>query len=133
MAAEIRTFVRTVGPALFPNYRTLRMHIRRLELSETAEALEFARRYFTSPSIREHSKVDSIPGIDIDELARSIQGAVLCPRRRCFSAEICEPSNFTQFRELFDSSRLAGMGKRLAVAFMQVTIWSLYTCLQSCH
>ena len=122
IAAEIRTFVRTVGPALFPDYRTLRMQVRRLGLRETEEALEFASLYFTSQSISRHSKIASFPDIDIDELARCMQGAIMCPRKRCFSAETCEPSNFSKFQDLFHSHRQPGAGKRLAAAFIQVVL-----------
>ena len=121
MAAEIRTFVRTLGPAIFADhYRKLRAPLRQLGLSETEEALEFARQYFMPNAIMQYSELVSFSKLGIEELSRCAKSAVVCSQRKhCFSEAMCEPSNFSQFGNIWRSKHQTGIGKRLAVAFIQ--------------
>ena len=117
MAAEIRTYVRTLGPFLhLHNYRRLRSEVRRLGLRETDEALEFVRRYFTVDALSRAALPDHI---DLRELSLCAQGAVLCERKLCFSAEIPTPTGFSREKHPWFGYHLAGVGKRLATAFAQ--------------
>ena len=118
-AAEIRTFVRTLGRAIYAGcYLKLREHFKHFGLMETEEALEFARQYFTPASIRKFSEYPSLIKLDVEELSRCAKGAILCARKRCFLAESCSPLN-SQFESIWDSRRQAGIGRRVAVAFIQ--------------
>ena len=116
MAAEIRTYVRTLGPFLLYDYRRLRAEVRLLGMRETDEALEFVRRFFTVEVL---SKVGLPSHINIDELSRSTQGAVLCARKLCFSSDIWTPPDFDKTRYPWFGYHLAGVGERLALAYAQ--------------
>ena len=116
MAVEIRTYVRTLGPFLLYDYRRLRAEVRLLGMRETDEALEFVRRFFTVEVL---SKVGLPSHINIDELSRSTQGAVLCARKLCFSSDIWTPPDFDKTRYPWFGYHLAGVGKRLALAYAQ--------------
>lgn len=74
MAAEIRTYVRTLGPFLLYDYRRLRAEVRLLGMRETDEALEFVRRFFTVEVL---SKVGLPSHINIDEHNQHNRGRAL--------------------------------------------------------
>ena len=117
MAAEIRTYVRTLGPFLLSSdYRRLRAEVRQLGMRETDEALEFVRRYFTIDVLSQAALPLSI---DLADLSRAAQGAVLCSRKLCFSSDIWIPADFNKEEHSWFGYQVAGVGKRLAMAFAQ--------------
>ena len=76
VAAEIRTFVRNLGPGLLlEKYRELRVMTKALGLQETDEALEFARRYFTAGHLCGIAKKLLV---DVQELSRCAQVMHAC-------------------------------------------------------
>ena len=90
-AAEIRTFVRMMASAIFPEcYSKLRAQLRQSGEceGETDEALEFARLYFKSQSIMQYSDVASrITNLDIN--GRSYSGVPAVGRSRASRIERC--------------------------------------------
>ena len=115
LAAEIRIYVRTLGPLLhLNNYRRYRAEVRQLGLGETEEAIEFARRHFTVDALTRASLPDHV---DVRELARCAQGAVLLDRKLCFSEDVPLPNGFPKDAHPWFGYRLSGVGKRLALAF----------------
>ena len=125
MAAEIRTYIRTLGSVLLScHYRRLRAEVRQLGLRETDEALEFARRYFT---VNVLSQAALPPSVVLADLSRAAQGAVLCPRKLCFSSDVWVPAGFNKHEHPWFGHQVAGVGKRLAIAFKDYFLAGDYT------
>jgi hypothetical protein len=122
MAAEIRTYVRTLGARVIRSYQKLKVQLHQAGLNETDAALEFARRHFAVESF----DASALPAhIDPVEFCRCVQGPILDrPRKHSFVApgsfypHSWMPHGFGTSEGPWTGAHLPGVGKRLASAII---------------
>jgi hypothetical protein len=122
MAAEIRTYVRTLGARVISSYQKLKVQLHQSGLNETDAALEFARRHFAV----ENFDGSALPSnVDPAEFCRCVQGPILDrPRKYSFLApDVCYPHSwmppgFRTSEGPWTGVHLPGVGKRLASAII---------------
>jgi hypothetical protein len=122
MAAEIRTYVRTLGAHVIRQYQKLKVELHQAGLNETDEALEFARRHFAV----ENFDASVLPSnVDPAEFCRCVQGPILDrPRKYSFVApegfypHSWMPPGFGTSEGPWTGVHLPGVGKRLASAII---------------
>jgi hypothetical protein len=122
MAAEIRTYVRTLGAHVIRSYQKLKVELHQAGLNETDEALEFARRHFAV----ENFDASALPAhIDPVEFCRCVQGPILDRQRKhsflapdSFYPHSWMPHGFGTAEGPWTGAHLPGVGKRLASAII---------------